>query len=97
MALFGLAMDDTWRGDFAAADSLIAEIDAVCEATGRGRIAPHAAAFVAALRGNQAEVASLVEATTTAAENTGQGAAVRYLQWSATTITPITWTTVAAP
>ena len=32
--LVALAIDDAWRGDFAGADALIAECEAVCEATG---------------------------------------------------------------
>ena len=80
--LSGLAQDDTWRGDFEAADSLIAEANAVCEATG-SRIAPFAAMFLAALRGNQAEVAPLIEATLAAAEAGGQGGAATYAHWVA--------------
>ena len=72
--LQGLAYDDIWRGDFEAAGSLIAEANAVGEATGN-RIAPFAAIFLAALRGNQAEAAPLIEATLAAAEPGGQGGA----------------------
>ena len=42
-----LALDAVLRGDFAAAASLIAEADAVSEATG-SRIAPYAAMVLAA-------------------------------------------------
>ena len=42
------------------AGSLIAEANAVCEATG-SRIAPFAAMLLAAMRGNQAELAPLIE------------------------------------
>jgi DNA-binding CsgD family transcriptional regulator len=80
--LVPLAMSATWRGDFAAAASLIAEGDAVCEVTG-SRLAPYAAMFLAAMRGNQAEMTSLVEATIAAAEAGGQGAAVTYAHWVA--------------
>ena len=80
--LSGLAQDDTWRGDFAGADSLIAEAKAVSEATG-SRIAPFAAMFLAALRGNQAEVAPLIEAALAAAEAGGQGGAATYAHWVA--------------
>jgi DNA-binding CsgD family transcriptional regulator len=73
--LVPLAMSAGWRGDFAAAASLIAEGDAIAEATGV-RIAPYAAMFVAALRGNQAELTRLVEAAIAEAEAGGQGAAV---------------------
>jgi DNA-binding CsgD family transcriptional regulator len=75
-------MDDAWRGDFAGAVSLIAESDAICQATG-SRIAPYAAMFVAALRGNQAEVAPLIEASIAAAEAGGQGGAAAYAHWVA--------------
>ena len=75
-------MIDAWRGDFAAADALIAEADAVCEATG-SRIAPFAAMLLAALRGNQAEAAPLIEATIAAAQAGGQGGAVTYAHWVA--------------
>jgi len=51
-----------WSGDFAAAASLIAEADAVCEATG-SRAAPFAAMMLASLRGDQAAAAPLIEAT----------------------------------
>jgi DNA-binding CsgD family transcriptional regulator len=82
VGLVALAMDDAWRGDFAGAVSLIAEADVVCEATG-SRIAPYAAMFLAALRGNQAEVAPLIEASITAAEAGGQGGAAAYAHWVA--------------
>jgi len=80
--LLGLAYDDIWRGDFEAAGSLIAEANAVCEATGI-RIAPFAALFLAALRGNQAEAAPLFEATLTAAEAGGQGSYATQAHWAA--------------
>jgi DNA-binding CsgD family transcriptional regulator len=78
----GLAHDDIWRGDFEAAVSLIAEANAVCEATGI-RIAPFAALFLAALRGNQAEAAPLIEAILAAAQAWGQGGAATHAHWSA--------------
>jgi DNA-binding CsgD family transcriptional regulator len=80
--LIPLAMSATWRGDFAAAASLISESDAVREVTG-SRLAPYAAMFLAAMRGNQAELTSLAEAATAAAEAGGQGAAVTYAHWVA--------------
>jgi DNA-binding CsgD family transcriptional regulator len=73
--LVELAMSDAWRGEFAAAASLIAESDSIAEATGV-LIAPYAAMFVAALRGNQAELTRLIETTIAEAEAGGQGAAV---------------------
>ena len=80
--LIPLAMSATWRGDFAAAASLIAEGDTVCEVTG-SRLAPYAAMLLAAMRGNQAELTSLVEATIAAAEAGGQGAALTCAHWVA--------------
>jgi DNA-binding CsgD family transcriptional regulator len=79
--LLPLAMSATWRGDFAAAASLIAESDTVCEVTG-SRLAPYAAMFLAAMRGDQAELTSLAAATTTEAEAGGQGAAVTCAHWT---------------
>ncbi len=78
--LIPLAISATWGGDFAAAASLIAESDTVCELTG-SRLAPYAAMFLAGIRGSQAELTSLVEATIAAAEAGGQGAAVTCAHW----------------
>jgi DNA-binding CsgD family transcriptional regulator len=80
--LVALAIDDAWRGDFAGAAALIAECDAVCEATGASSVAPFAATYLAALRGSQAEVTPLVEATLAAAEAGGQGGAVTGAHWA---------------
>ena len=80
--LIALAYDDAWRGDFEAAASLIAEIDAIAGATG-SRIAPYIPMFLAALRGNQAELTPLIEAAIAAAEAEGQGGAVTTAHWSA--------------
>ena len=80
--LIPLALSAIFRGDFATAASLIAEGDAVCEVTG-SRLAPYAAMFLAAMRGNQAELTSLTEATIAAAEAGGQGAAMTCAHWAA--------------
>jgi DNA-binding CsgD family transcriptional regulator len=79
--LASLAMAEAWRGDFAEADSLIAECDTVCEATG-SRIVPYAALFVAALRGNQAEAIPLGEAAITAAEAAGHESQARFAHYA---------------
>jgi hypothetical protein len=71
-----------WSGDFAAAASVIAEADAVSEATGT-RSAPFAAMLLDLLRGNQADVAPLIEATIAQAWAGGQGIAVTYGRWAA--------------
>jgi DNA-binding CsgD family transcriptional regulator/tetratricopeptide (TPR) repeat protein len=80
--LGALGMVEVWRGDFAAAASLMTESDAICEATGN-RIAPYIAMYLAALRGDHAEVVPLIEATTAAAEARGQGSAVTVAHWVA--------------
>ncbi|HEV3294633.1 MAG TPA: AAA family ATPase [Streptosporangiaceae bacterium] len=72
-----MAVDAVWMGDFAAATSLIAEYDAVCEATG-SRIAPHAALLLASFRGREAEAAPLIQAVPEEATARGQGFAVTY-------------------
>ena len=60
-----------WSGDCAAAASLIAAADAVCEATG-SRAAPFAAMMLAPLRGHQAEAAPVIEATLAQATTGGR-------------------------
>jgi len=68
-----------WTGDFAAAAALVAEADAVCEATG-SRAAPFTAMMLASLRG---EASRLIEATIAEASAGGQGIAVAYAHWTA--------------
>jgi DNA-binding CsgD family transcriptional regulator len=77
-----MATDDVWGGDFAAAASLIAEADAVCEATG-SRIAPFAAMLLASLRGRVAEAAPLIQSTIEQAAAGGQGFAATWAHWLA--------------
>jgi DNA-binding CsgD family transcriptional regulator len=71
-----------WSGDFAAADALNAEANAVCEATG-SPAAPFTAMMLASLRGRQAEAAPLIEGTIAGATAGGQGIAVAYAHWAA--------------
>jgi DNA-binding CsgD family transcriptional regulator len=71
-----------WGGDFAAAAALIAESDAVCEATGT-RAAPFTAILLASWRGREAEAAPLIEVTIAEATAGGQGIAVTYARWAA--------------
>ena len=76
------AMDAVWSGDFAAADSAIAEADAVRKATG-ARTPPYAALMLVAFRGREAEAASLIQATVEQATAEGQGVAVTWAHWVA--------------
>jgi DNA-binding CsgD family transcriptional regulator len=77
-----LAVAAVARGDFEAAASLIAEGDAVCEATG-SHIAPYAAMVLAASVGRQAEAAPLIRAALERAQAQGEGAAVTWAHWAA--------------
>jgi DNA-binding CsgD family transcriptional regulator len=77
-----MAVEAVWNGDFAAADSLIAEAGAVCEATG-ARLAPVGAMMLASFRGREAEAARLIRATIDQATAGGQGAFVTVARWVA--------------
>ena len=68
-------------GDFAKAAQLVAEADAVREATGT-LVAPYGALVLAAFRGREAEASTLIDATLTAAVPGGQGTAVQYAHWA---------------
>jgi DNA-binding CsgD family transcriptional regulator len=72
----------TWRGDFATAVDVIAEADAVTEAT-ETHIAPYSAMLLAALRGREHDALALIEATINDANAGGQGIGVQYAQWVA--------------
>ena len=81
IALNGEGIVVTWSGDFAGAASVIAEADAVTEATGT-RIAPYGGLLLAALRGREAEASALIEATIKDAIAGGEGLAVQYGRWA---------------
>ena len=68
-------------GDFASAGVLVAEVEAVKEATGT-RIAPYAALALAALRGREAEAAALIDGIIADATASGQGTAIQYAYWA---------------
>ena len=68
-------------GDFALATQLIAEVDAVKEAT-RTRIPPHAAIALAGIRGREADASELLAGVITEATAAGQGTAVQYARWA---------------
>jgi DNA-binding CsgD family transcriptional regulator len=71
-----------WSGDFRAAAALIAEAEAVCEATG-SRMPSFTALLLVGLRGSEAEAVPLIDATINAADAGGQGTAVTYARWAA--------------
>ena len=68
-------------GDFASAERLIAEVDAVKEATGT-RIGPYAAIALAGLRGRESVATEMIDGVITAAGASGQGTAVQYAHWA---------------
>jgi DNA-binding CsgD family transcriptional regulator len=80
--LGALGTATAWSGDFAAAAALVAEADAVCEATG-SRAAPFTAMMLAGLRGSLDEATPLIETTIADATAGGQGIAVAYAHWVA--------------
>ena len=68
-------------GDFVGAARLMAEVEAVKEATGT-RIAPHAAIALAGLRGREVEASALIDAVIAHATAAGQGTALQYARWA---------------
>jgi DNA-binding CsgD family transcriptional regulator len=68
-------------GDFASVALLVAEVDAVKEATG-SRIGPYAAIALAGLRGQEAVAHELIDGVMSEAAAGGQGTAVQYTQWA---------------
>ncbi len=76
-----LAQAVALSGDFAAATFLVAEADAITEATGAS-VAPYGALVLGALRGRETEASKLIAATIRDATLGGQGTAVQYAQWA---------------
>jgi DNA-binding CsgD family transcriptional regulator len=74
------AIQAVWRGDFTAAASLIAEADAITEATGSG-FARYAAVMLASFRGAEAEARPVVDAVIKDAQAAGQGEGIQWTQW----------------
>jgi tetratricopeptide (TPR) repeat protein len=78
--LHSLGIVTTWRGDFAAAASLIAEADAVAVATGT-QLARYAAVILAGFRGKEADVSALIEVEVGNAAAAGQGLGIQWCQF----------------
>jgi tetratricopeptide (TPR) repeat protein len=72
-------------GDFGTAGLLIAEADAVTEATGT-EVAPYGALVLAALQGREADAFALIDATIAEASAGGQGTAVQYARWASAVV-----------
>jgi DNA-binding CsgD family transcriptional regulator len=75
-----MLVDAMRNGDFAAVASLVAETEAVSQATG-SRVVPSSAATLASFRGREAEAAPLIRATIEGATAWGQGMPVTYAHW----------------
>jgi DNA-binding CsgD family transcriptional regulator len=78
--LTAMAILAVWRGDLTRAAAVIAETDAVVEAT-ETRIAPYGAMLLAAFRGREAEAVPLIESAADDSGAGGQGIGVQYAQW----------------
>jgi len=74
------AVQAVWRGDFTAAAALIAEADAITQATGSG-FTRYAAVMLASFRGAEAEARPVVDMVLNDAWATGQGAGIQWSQW----------------
>jgi DNA-binding CsgD family transcriptional regulator len=68
-------------GEFAAAASLITQLESVTEATGTS-IAPYAPLLLAALQGRETEAARLIEAGLKEAERRAVGSWLTFAQWA---------------
>jgi DNA-binding CsgD family transcriptional regulator len=78
--LTSLALVATWRGDFAAADSAIAEADALAQTTGtRHR---NGVVVLAGFRGQEAEVSRLFDAQLTSRSVATHGLGLQFCQWA---------------
>jgi len=75
-----LAVFSVASGDFATAASLIAESDAIAEATGT-TVAPFAAVLLAGFLGGEAEVPRLIELVMRDARVAAQGEWIQWTQW----------------
>ncbi len=68
-------------GEFAKSEQLIAEANAIRDATGT-RVGPYSALVLSALRGNALKAAALIDGTIRDATAGGQGTAVQYAHWA---------------
>ena len=76
-----LAQATTLGGEFGRATSLVAEADAVTEATG-ARVAPYGALVLAGFQGREIRATGLIDATIKEFTAGGQGTAVQYARWA---------------
>jgi DNA-binding CsgD family transcriptional regulator len=70
-----------WAGEFAAAASLVDEVEAVTDATG-SHLAPYGALGLAAWRGREAEASKLIETATLEVMARGEGQGLALIDWT---------------
>jgi DNA-binding CsgD family transcriptional regulator len=70
-----------WAGEFAAAASLVDEVEAVTDATG-SHLAPYGALGLAAWRGREAEASRLIETSTKEVVARGEGQGLALIDWT---------------
>jgi hypothetical protein len=81
IALNMRALPQLLAGEFAAAASLITQLESVTEATGSS-IAPYASLTLAALRGRETEADRLIEAGMKEAQRRAVGSWLTFAQWA---------------
>jgi DNA-binding NarL/FixJ family response regulator len=81
IALNGVGIVVAWRGDLVGAAQVVAEADAVKEATGT-RIAPYGAMLLAALSGREQQARERIDRPVEEALAAGEGLGVQYGQWA---------------
>jgi DNA-binding CsgD family transcriptional regulator len=77
-----LGMARAWMGDFAGADSVVAETDSVAAATG-SRFAPHALLMLRAVQGREAEASAAIASAIEQFAASRQGSAATVAHWAA--------------
>ncbi|MEW2490678.1 AAA family ATPase [Streptomyces sp. NPDC048411] len=83
--LIGLSAITAWAGDFAAADAMVTESDAIADATGNPAV-PFGKLLLLCLRGDLDRAVPLIEATVTAATAGGQGLTAAFAHLVAATL-----------
>ena len=81
VALSNRAFSHLLAGQFSAAGSFLAELQAAAEVTGTN-LAPYGAAGLLALRGSEAEAARLFDRSRAAAAQRGDGIALSWFDWA---------------
>jgi len=81
LALGSRAQLHLFGGDFALANSLVAEMESVTKATGSSSV-PYTAVALAAFRGRETEAFEQLEARTKDVQRRGEGKGLGFIQWA---------------